>query len=304
MAKSRKQRFLDIDGVDVPETQVSDANSQRARTYPTSAWTRKRTCKTDDGDNLSVTLSRNETRNENSEKLKIEKIVAKRSEAKRSRAEKKTERTRNREAAASRAPDEHVTFAPASDERERMVDVLGRRATDPERRTLSKRLGKEFLRIYRRHRHKVDPGWRMADKEAKDAETAARLCIMKGVTPSQLIEYWQGEIGNFTGMRFPTLHFLASAGNVDQVAVTKLAPARKRKRERVDAPEVHGYSGELDSRIRPGLSAAGHDLTGFSDRFLLTVQTTAQSVARGRTLFISSNIRPLVQWVVENIYAD
>jgi len=56
--------------------------------------------------------------------------------------------------------------------------------------------------------------------------------------------------------------------------------------------------------LRPGLLEAGFDLTGISDRYLLTVQNAAQGLAMGWPLFVAGRQKPLVDWAVENLYQD
>lgn len=190
-----------------------------------------------------------------------------------------------------------------------MMDVLSARRPNKDRNQLERKLEREFIRVYMRHRHKLDPNARVMPSEHKYARAAAVACIFKSITPTQLIEYWVDNIGNFTGMNFPPLSFLSGPGNVDRAAVEvsfSRPKRRKRKRRgrRTESPEVHAYSGELDSRLRPGLEAAGFDLSRFSDRFLLSVQTTAVSRAAGKDMFVSSKMKPMVQWAVDNLYAD
>lgn len=201
-----------------------------------------------------------------------------------------------------------LTFAPSAAKRAQMVAVLERKPADPERRKLQVKLTREFVRIYKRYRRMYHPTYLLVKSEEKHAAEAARLCILKGVTPRQLIEYWHANVGNFTGMRFPTLSFLAVAGNVDRVSVEDFdrtdRPISGRQRTlTVDSPKVHAYGESgIDKRLRPGLESAGIDTTQFSDRQLMTVQSTAQAVAAGHNLFISSKLRPMIKWAVKHLY--
>jgi hypothetical protein len=73
----------------------------------------------------------------NTPSLNIKKLKEERARAKRGlRKVKKAERAANREAAASRAPDERITFAPGREEREAMINVLMRKVSDSERRVM------------------------------------------------------------------------------------------------------------------------------------------------------------------------
>lgn len=201
-----------------------------------------------------------------------------------------------------------VTFNPGDERRESWTEILSRSSSDPARKRLTDKLGKEFMRVYTRYRKQVQPRWTPIDEDMKAAKTAARLCFVKVVTPRQLIEYWHEHVGDFTGMQFPSLSFLAAPGNVDRVsAIVALGGSVKRKpksKQVKDAPRIHAYSDPhaLDSRLRPGLTQAGFDLREFSDRALLTVQSTARARAAGVDMFVSSKMKPMVNWAVENLY--
>jgi hypothetical protein len=201
-----------------------------------------------------------------------------------------------------------VTFRPSEERRERWVEILSRKASDSDRKKLVKLLGAQFMRVYIRYRKTVQPRWSSTDEDLKTARAAARLCLLKSVTPRQLIEYWHEHVGDFTGMQFPSLSFLAAPGNVDCVsAIVALGgnvKAKPKAKKRGASPPIHAYSdpSELDSRLRVGLRDAGFDVRTFSDRALLTIQSTARAKSRGVDVFVSSKMRPMVEWAMENLY--
>lgn len=305
MVVNTKQRFLAPDGSDLPNLMVSEDQVKRcpAQSKPDS---QKHT--SSDAENCEL-IARNPTGlSVNTSKPDLKKLTGKRKAERAKRATAKKRKHKQLKRAAKRDPGDSLTFAPGDDERKRMVKVLSFKTTNRDRVKLEKSLTREFLRIYKRRRRELQPDYIMVDKEGKHATEAARLCIIKCVTPTQLLDYWVENVGNFTGMRFPPLSFLAVAGNVDRVSVeVAIEPGKSRKqpRRRKDTHEVHAYSGELDRRLRRGLMEAGIiESTEISDRFLMTVQTTARSIANGHDLFVSSKLRPMVDWALEHLYAD
>lgn len=198
-----------------------------------------------------------------------------------------------------------VTFAPAPKRLARWMDILERKASDPERQELERRLGEVFKVIYTRYRQQVQPGFtRVLSDDDKYCRAAARLCILKQLRPYQVIKYWHDNISNFTSMKFPPLPFLASSGNIDQVSVQSDIQGSKARSAKRDDPRIHAYSdaSTLHPRLRRGLMQAGFDVNQFSDRHLLTVQATAAAVKRGHTdMFISSKLKPLVEWAVKHL---
>lgn len=236
--------------------------------------------------------------------LLLGKMKSKKLDGRAKRGRSKKQKQSQRKAAAGRAPSEHLTFSPDDKTRAKMVKMLNRKPSNPERKELEVRLTREFLRMYKRRRHEVQPDYQMLPQERKHAALAATLCIHRRVTPSQLIEYWMEHVGDFTGMKFPALNFLAVVGNVDRVSVEVMVTPGWPRRKRAGPPEVHAYSGNLDSRLRPGLIDAGLMEAGeLSDRFLMTIQTTAQAISQGRHLFVSAKLKPLVLWAVGRLYA-
>lgn len=219
------------------------------------------------------------------------------------RVRSKRERQEQLQAAYWRTED-NITFDPGNELRNEIVETLQLKSNAPARIKLVKKLTKEFLRIYKRRRTAVQPNYAMSADENKYAAKAAELCIIKSVTPNQLIDYWEDNVGNFTGMQFPSLNFLAIAGNVDRVSVEVAIPKRKKKRKKAkNDPVIHAFSGDVDPRLRPGLVAAGLiESSEISDRHLSTVESTAKNLKLGHDLFVSSKMRPLVDWALKNLF--
>lgn len=198
-----------------------------------------------------------------------------------------------------------VTFAPAPKRLARWTEILERKPNDPDRQALEQRLGDVFQVIYTRYRQAVQPGFtRVLTEDIKYCRAAARLCILKHVRPYQVIKYWHANISNFTSMKFPPLPFLASSGNIDRVSVDVDIQGSSARSAKHEDPRIHAYSDTsgLHPRLRRGLMNAGFDLSQFSDRHLLTVQATAAAVKRGHAdMFISSKLRPMVEWAVAHL---
>jgi hypothetical protein len=59
----------------------------------------------------------------------------------------------------------------------------------------------------------------------------------------------------------------------------------------------------LHPELKTGLEKAGFDIRQWSDRHLLTVQIAAATIVNGnKFLFVEPKMKPMVTWVVENIY--
>lgn len=302
MARLSKQRFLSKNGVDFPIALISANDDEVPSTGDSknSGSEGANSIETGGVKPSNATRKRILSNNLSLDKMKVEKRDGR---AKRGRSKKQKQEQRSK--AATRAPSEHLTFSPDDETRARMVKTLLRKPSNPERRKLEVNLTREFLRMYKRRRNEVQPDYMMLPQEKKHATAAATLCIHRRVTPSQLIDYWVEHVGDFTGMKFPALNFLAVVGNVDRVSVEVMVtrPGQKNKPKRRGGPEVHAYSGKLDERLARGLIAAKLLKSGeLSDRFLMTIQTTAHAVSQGRHLFVSAKLKPLVQWAVDHLY--
>lgn len=223
---------------------------------------------------------------------------------------KTRKRGRELEAYLATIPDD-LKFAPGS-ELMGIAQFLERDEGDEKRKRMVVRLGKSFRSVYGAYRRTFQPWYQaIGEKELRASEKAAVLCVAKGVRPSTLVAYWDGHVGEFTSQRFPALSFLSSPTIVDQASAVGVADPQKpepRRRsagraERGAAPEVHAYNPDnLDPRLRPALVEAGFDLTEWSDRYLMTIQNAAKTVARGVPIFVSGRMKGMVDFAASHLF--
>jgi len=254
--------------------------------------------------------------------ISINKMRANRSEGK---EKKKRDREKRTELAKTRIIDwtkldqrgaPAITFEPTKAQRQEWITTLKLPNNSTEKRELLAKLGTEFSRIYTRYRKMYEGtrgtlrNYEVFKKEKRYCRTIGAECIMRHVTPRQLIEYWHANIKDFAGMSnqdLPSLVFLSGGSNVEKVYL-ELPKDRKWKsgdfiKAKQKQSNVHGFSDvtQLDVRIRAGLKAAGFDIRLVSDRYLITIQKAAATLARGKTLFVSSDLKPMVDWVIDNL---
>ncbi len=220
-----------------------------------------------------------------------------------------------------------ITFSPGESERARMVAVLTtdpRKLCGPERKLKKAMEGKlktEFTRIYERYRKDVQRqfgrtsvSYGVMPAEAKYALRAAVSCIVKGVTPRQVLEYWHANIGDFVNanMSVPPLTFLAQPAMIDTVVIAGMAEKHDigagTKRKRRSGRSMHTMSDTslLHRGLRRALMEQGFDLSKLNDRYLATIQAYAVDVASGATDpgVIPSKLRDMVQWAADNVFHD
>lgn len=197
------------------------------------------------------------------------------------------------------------TFVPGPKRQARWQKTLSAAASNKQRKALESDLGRKVALIYTRYRRAAQGGsyGSPEPQEMKYCNRIGRLCVLKGLRPYQVIKYWHANIGNFTGMRLPPLPFLASPGNIDQASLDT-GEDPKQRAEKAKSPVVHSFANVdgLHPGLRRGLLQAGFDMGDFSDRHLLTVQSTAAAVAQGHSdMFIPSKLRPMVDWILKNL---
>jgi len=216
-----------------------------------------------------------------------------------------------------------ITFSPSESERETLTRLLTtdlRKLDASEKRLkrdMEKKLEQEFIRLYERYRKAAmrEKGWTsvsydVLSKERKYALSAAVACIVKGVTPRQVFEYWHTNITHFANskMSVPPLPFLSQPANIDEVYIAlmeakhsgpkRCAPGKPRSMHTMSDTSL------LDPRFRPALTDAGFDLSEMNDVYLTTVQAYAVDVAAGETKarFIPSKLREMVKWAAANFF--
>jgi hypothetical protein len=196
-----------------------------------------------------------------------------------------------------------------------VLEVLDRPGSDATRQRTLQKIGTEFGRIYTRYRRDAQRalghigGYDMPTNERPYAADAGMWCVIKGVTPRQVLEYWHANIKTFAdkGMKIPPLSLLKSPGIIDQVACASIgtkqgAPARNgdpRPAGRNSFSDIN----TLDSRLRPALEAAGFDMSEYNNRFLVTIQKMAISMAGGNAPFVSATLKPMVSFAARTLYA-
>ena len=218
-----------------------------------------------------------------------------------------------------------VTFDPRRQKHRVMCAVLQRKARDPERMALVRRLETEFCRLYTRYRRAAEraKGRAVVDyvvtpRERKYAAQAAELCVLRGVTPRQLMEYWHRNLKHFrraSHQIVPALSFLSAPANIDTVACDLVADEAAVGGARIggvtdatDPRPKNGHSfadtSQLDVRLRAELERAGFSTAALDDRYLLTVQANAMGLAKGRDIFIGKGpLRDMSRWAAKHLYA-
>jgi hypothetical protein len=59
----------------------------------------------------------------------------------------------------------------------------------------------------------------------------------------------------------------------------------------------------LHPELRRGLFKAGmSEVSQWSDRHLMTIQTTAKAIASGNKIFVGAGMREMVKWAVDNLF--
>lgn len=205
-----------------------------------------------------------------------------------------------------------IKFDCTESKRREYIATLDRKPQSPNRRALSSKIETETCRIYTRYRREFDHLYEVYPRERDYMKAFGEMCIRKGVTPSQVLAYWRVKIKSFAdkGLHIVPPSFLKSPSNIDTAAIAVMAATKggklKYKGEvsfKEDKARVHTYSdtSRLHAGIRPGLESAGFDLSAYTDRALMSVQSPAKDIAAGRDTFISSKIRPMAEWIAENI---
>jgi len=237
--------------------------------------------------------------------------------------------------------DPSISFDPKYTRRDELIGILEAptKGTGIKRAFVSKnketkerteaKLGHEFARIYKRYRNliqdarKRDSRFVMPPSSEKYCGRIAIQCIYHEITPRQLLEYWDENIKHFAQGTFkhpyPTLSFLSGSYAAEQVAAAlfehteggnKKWKSGDFKRHRKSVPAgAHSFfdTEELDTELKQGLLDAGFEIgqhTKYDDRYLLTIQKTAQAIAKGKNIFIAGTMKTMVLWAVENLYCE
>lgn len=172
-------------------------------------------------------------------------------------------------------------FNPDTEARARMIAIFENEYGDQVLAALKRRLRAEVFRVYRIEREKITKGNRYfvapSEKNIAAANNLAKACIFYELTPIQFIQYWLDPKNNFTRMAFPPLAFIGTSTNVDTVVctLTPLVSISLSKTVPRRGFSILGHTYEvtdLHPDLRRTLLAAGHDLTGWDNRALMSVQ--------------------------------
>jgi hypothetical protein len=220
-----------------------------------------------------------------------------------------------------------VSFDPFSESRPKLLKILRRDARDRTRQEIVRKLGVEFSRIYERYRRDAERRRNgvssmlytvQDDRETKQCEDAAIQCVLRAVTPRQVLEYWDANIKNYTNgnLTLPPLAFLKSPSVIDRVATSALGTVGKMERLKKPRPSDgavlkpatrNTFSGTdgLDLRLRPTLEKAGYPTQAYNDRYMLSIQHNALAIANGKNIFLAEGrMRNMVKYAAKNLYNE
>lgn len=218
-----------------------------------------------------------------------------------------------------------MTWDPASKMHGPFITILDRPKNDKARTQLVDKITTEFCRIYTRYRREAErrrraySDYNVPNEERRYAADAGIMCLRKGVTPRQLLEYWDAHIGNFADrtMYLPPLSFLKAPANIDRVACSVLPsaapPAGARAGGGRPAPATakpaggHSYANTdgLDPRLRTTLQDGGFKTQMYNDRFLLTVQHNALLLAKGQGVYMADGpLKKMAEHAATVLYAE
>lgn len=218
-----------------------------------------------------------------------------------------------------------VSFDPFSKERPRAIRILKRDARDRTRQEIVRKYGVEFSRIYVRYRRDAErrktgksyTSYEVRHKhEQKACEEAAIQCVLRGVTPRQVLEYWDANIKDYTNQNLviPSLNFLKSASAIDRVACSALGTIGRIEKTRAPVetakikPETRNtFSGVggLDIRLRQALEDGGFPTQAYNDRYLLSIQHNALAIAAGKSIFMAEGrVRNMVKYAAKTLYSS
>lgn len=177
---------------------------------------------------------------------------------------------------------------------------------DKKRRKLLNKIGDEFAIIYSRYRKLVQEmsgrqrNYKVYKGEIKHAQKAGYWCVLKGISPIDLLKYWHENISSFANanLKVPPLSFLSSPVNVETVVCSAEDLETKEEFSNHSFWDVS----KLNPKIRSGLTSAGINVQKYSDRYLLTVQSAAQTVAGDHDVFMADHLREMAEWVAINLY--
>jgi hypothetical protein len=225
-----------------------------------------------------------------------------------------------------------ISFSPKPKVREGMIRLLTAdyrrlRPRERELRTMIiDKLRTEFSRIYTRYRRAAllemnasSTYYEVHPQERKYAEKVAIACIMKNVTPIQVLRYWHKNIRKFANgkMPVPPLPFLSQPSFIDEVGIAVLGGSDDVAVGTPSADAGRGWkppkrktmwlgdTSTLHPRLRRDFMAAGFDVSGYNDSDLCVIQDYAMDVKAGKGIKLyPETLRPMIKWALENTLKD
>jgi hypothetical protein len=214
-----------------------------------------------------------------------------------------------------------ISFDPKTKDHAAIIKILEKKPANKLRKAVMAKLTSEMGRIYHRYLIMRKNANNLARTDAIDPALYARYaghvavrCLYQGITPRQLLEYWEEHLSDFANcdLKYPTLSFLSGPHAAEQVAsaVFEETGGGKKKwkpgdfKRRKDDSHSFSDTDTLDKRLRRGLVKAGFNVRACDDRYLMTIQQTARTIAKGHKIFVSEPIRGMVEWAVEHLYGD
>jgi hypothetical protein len=222
-----------------------------------------------------------------------------------------------------------ISFEVDDTERELMINIVNgdpKRMTANQRRSrrqLVEKLRGEFIRMYERYRRAAlrangakSTLYSVLPEEQKYAERAAIACINRGVTPTQVFQYWNDNIGNFADSKMPVppITFLSQPANIDTVAISMMSkskhsalpPRSGKSKHKESSSHPLSDTSLLHPALRRTLMEKGFDMSQINDKYLVTVQAYALDVAHGgeELRFIPAAMRSMVGHAAKTIYKD
>jgi len=208
----------------------------------------------------------------------------------------------------------------APDEADYVRKMIGD-TTNPKRGKVLERYADEVKRQFANFRNYVKSGYVIDPSPGftKHAKAFAIGCLCNGLTPVECFRYWHEEGASWAKIDNPgaSLSFMSRATNIEQISAAGStrgkAKAAKEKAAKSKTKIIgHAYDpDDIHPELRAGLVEAGFDLTtgsgidgneAWSDRALMTVQRSAETLVKGKSLWMPMDMRKMARWAAENIF--
>jgi hypothetical protein len=214
------------------------------------------------------------------------------------------------------------SYQPTPKTRKNLLKILDRSSKNKQRKALIEKIGEEFIKIYEEYMNLIRlslggaPFYKITDKSIiKKFQNAAIECLRQEINLKQLLKYWDKNTCNLANNpKFPSVYIITSPGNIMSAASYVLSEEFSDEKQRyMTAKEKHldwvasrnsfADLRKLNPEIRKKLKKDKKMNAGkYSDEELMTAQVLAEDLMEGVNIYISEEIRPVVYWIVKNIY--